>query len=134
MFTARIRASFLIVFVGLLCVGAANAQTWEYRSYKKTNGIWDKNNFSVGTATLKESDGKATLHISAGTTDVCYRGMLPAQVTRTETTTTIEVNQPVPGCDQFRYIIRNDGSGGSKEIKSGDRWVKAFDPGLTPAK
>lgn len=134
MLAARVRASFLIAFVGLLGVGAATAQSWEYRSYKPTHGVWDKNDFVVGTVTLQESEGKATLRISAGKLDACYRGILPANVTRTETTTTIEIVQPVPGCDQFRYIIRNDGSGGIKETKSGERWVKQFDPGLTPVK
>jgi hypothetical protein len=45
------------------------------------------------------------------------------------------LEQTLSGCEQIRYVIRNDGSGGQRETKRGDKWVKdGFDHGLTPAK
>ena len=69
----------------------------------------------------------------AGKLDVCYRGALPATVVKTDALTTIEVTRPVPGCESFRYTIRNDGSGGYKEVQQGEEWVRSrLDHDLTP--
>ena len=99
-------------------------------------GQFDKNNFTVGTISIVENgDGKAAFRFTVGRVDVCYRGELPATVTRTAELTTIEVTQVVPGCEELRYVIRNDGSGGTREARRGDAWVKSpFDHGLTPVK
>jgi len=121
----------------LLLAGAnALAQTWEYRSYKKNiAGQYETDKFVPGTISVEEKDGQGTFRMIAGRVDVCYRGGLPAKVTKTDETTFIEVTQPVPGCEAFRYTIRNDGSGGFKETLVGDRWVKSrFEHGLTPVK
>ncbi len=118
-------------------IGAsALAQSWEYKSYKRDRGgQWDRNNFTTGTIKLEESDGKATFRMIAGSVDACLRGELPATVTKTDTTTIIEPQQALAGCESFRYVIRNDGSGGRREVKRGDAWVNdTFDHGLTPAK
>ncbi len=117
-----------------LAATAVSAQTWEYKSYRKTStGQWDKDRYITGTISVEEKDGKSWFRMTAGHLDVCYRGALPAMVTRSAETTVIEVEQVVAGCEQFRYTIRNDGSGGTKEIRHGERWVKnRFDHGLTP--
>ncbi len=125
------------LIVGLVLAVAATSvagQTWEYKSYRKTStGQWDKDRYVTGTISVEEKDGKSWFRMTAGSLDVCYRGALPATVTKTAETTVIEVEQVVAGCEQFRYTIRNDGSGGVKEIRHGDRWVKnRFDHGLTP--
>ena len=120
----------------LLACAALHAQTWEYRSYKKDSaGQYDRDRFIPGTISVEEKDGQGTFRMIAGRVDVCYRGGLPAKVTKTDETTFIEVTQPVPGCESFRYTIRNDGSGGFKETLVGERWVKStFEHGLTPVK
>ena len=120
----------------LLACAATQAQTWEYRSYKKDNqGQYDKERFIPGTISVEEKNGEATFRMVAGRVDVCYRGGLPAKVTKTDETTFIEVTQPVTGCEAFRYTIRNDGTGGFKETLVGERWVKSkFEHGLTPVK
>ena len=52
-------------------------------------------------------------------------------MTRTDATTTIEL-ELITGCDPTRYVIRNDGSGGIREVKRNERWVNdTFDHGLT---
>ena len=116
---------------------AAVAQTWEYKSYKKDGkgGTYNKDRFTVGTISVEEKDGKASFRMVAGGVDACLRGAVPAVVTRTAETTLIELQQTMAGCDEIRYLIRNDGSGGEREVKRGDRWAKdGFDHGLTPAK
>lgn len=133
---ARRAASAALCVAGLLAAAAAAAQTWEYRSYKKNAaGQYESDKFVPGTISVDEKDGQGTFRMIAGRVDVCYRGGLPAAVTRTAELTVIEVTQPVPGCEAFRYTIRNDGSGGFKETLVGERWVKSkFDHGLTPSK
>lgn len=121
-------------------LGAAHAQTtqsWNYKSYKKggAGGQYDENRYVAGTISIEEKDGKHWFRMVAGATDVCYRGALPVKVTRSDATTTIEVEQAVSGCEEFRYVIRNDGSGGTKETRRGERWAKSrFDHDLTPVK
>lgn len=115
----------------------AQSQSWEYKSYKKaaSGGQYDKDNFIAGTISVEQKDGQATFRMFAGRVDVCYRGGLPAVVTRSDELTIIEVTQPVPGCEEFRYTIRNDGSGGFKEVRTGAAWRRTtFDHGLTPVK
>eukprot|EP01036_Dinobryon_divergens_P005432 gene5432-7183_t len=120
----------------LLCSQAAWSQSWEYRSYRKgSTGQYDAARFVPGSISIEEKDGQWRFRMNAGTLDICYRGDLPAMVTKTDDLTTIEVQQTVPGCESFRYTIRNDGSGGIKEIQQGDRWLKSrLDHGLTPLK
>lgn len=130
-------AVVLCLAAGAMVATAAYAQSWDYKSYRrdKTSGQYDKDRFLTATIKLEEKDGAATFQMISPGLDVCYRRPLPATVEKTAETTTITVTQPVSGCEEFRYIIRNDGSGGIKETKRGERWAKSpFDHGLTPAK
>ncbi len=127
------------VLACLLALGAASAvaQTWEYKSYKKSGagGSYDKDRFVTGTISVEEKDGKHFFRMTAGALDACYRGELPVVLTKTDATTTIESQMTMAGCDDFRYVINNDGSGGLKYNKRGERWAKSpMDHGLTPAK
>ena len=78
---------------------SAQAQTWEYKSYKKSGlgGQYSKDNFVVGSVSLAEKDGKATFSTNAGAMDACRRAEVPAQVTRTDTEITIEPEVPMAG-------------------------------------
>jgi hypothetical protein len=114
---------------------SAGAQTWEYRSYRKSNGAYGGENYVKGTIVVEEKDGKSFFHINAGTLDACFRGEHPALVTRTEDTTIVEPQINLAGCEKFRYVIRNDGSGGKRETWRGEQWVaNKLDHGLTPVK
>lgn len=63
------------------------------------------------------------------------RSALPAEVQKTEQTTTITVTPLLADREPFRYVIQNDGSGGVKQYRRGDNWVAdKFDHGLTPTK
>ena len=116
-----------------LAAVAVSAQTWEYKSYKKKGlgGNFDPNQFVIGTVTLEEKDGKATLAMNAGTMDACRRGEMPAAVTRTDAEITIEPEISLAGCEKWRLVIRNDGSGGHRETWHADHWVlDKWDHGL----
>ncbi len=126
---------------GLACMATApcwaQTQVWDYVSYKRdpTSGQYQRDLGNVGTLELVEKDGKARFRILAGKLDVCYRGEIPATVERSAETTTITMVEAISGCPLFRYVIRNDGSGGVKETQRDGRWVKErFDHGLTARK
>ena len=111
----------------------------EYKSYIKdrVSGQYTKDRFLTSTIHVEEKDGKATFRmISAGKGDPCIsQSDLPAEVQREADTTTITVTPPLAGCEPFRYIIQNDGSGGVRQHRRGERWSNdGFDHGLTPVK
>lgn len=115
----------------------AQKQTWNYKSAMKdpVSGQYSKTDFRHSTVTVEEKDGKATFRmITAGRGDPCISASeLPAEVQRDEQITTVTVLPPLAGCEPFRYLIRNDGSGGVRQIRRNERWVNdGFDHGLTP--
>lgn len=124
------------VALGLPPPAHADAHVWNYKSYKKgASGTFDRSHFVAGTLTLEEEGGQATITITAGTLDACLGGALPVTVTRTDAQTIIEVPPRVSGCEHFRFVIRNDGSGGVREGKRGERWFTyTYDFDLTPKK
>ncbi|MFO1218478.1 MAG: hypothetical protein U1E89_08925 [Burkholderiaceae bacterium] len=129
---------------GLVAAGAcsslrAETQNWNYKTYlpDKTSGRYSKEKFLTSTISLTEQDGKAMFRMTlAGRGDPCIsRGDLPAEVERGADTLTITVTPPLAGCEPFRYVIRNDGSGGVRMNRRGERWVPdGLDHDLTPAK
>ena len=117
----------------------AQKQSWDYKSYVKdpASGQYSKDNFRTSTVSLDEKDGKAVFRmVSPGRGDPCIsQSDLPAEVQRDAETTTITVLPPLAGCEPFRYIIKNDGSGGVRQHRRGERWANdGFDHGLTPKK
>ena len=132
---ARLALTALLSAMVLAPLGA-QAQTWEYKSYKRSlGGQYNKENFVVGTVKLEEKDGKATFFTNAGVMDACRRAEVPAQVTRTDAEITIEPEISLAGCEKFRLVIRTDGSGGRRELWRNDKWVDSkWDHGLTPRK
>ncbi len=132
---ARLALTALLSAMVLAPLGA-QAQTWEYKSYKRSlGGQYNKENFVVGTVKLEEKDGKATFFTNAGVMDACRRAEVPAQVTRTDAEITIEPEISLAGCEKFRLVIRTDGSGGRRELWRNEKWVDSkWDHGLTPKK
>src|SRR5688500_11783019 len=115
----------------------AQTQSWEYKSYPRDrqSGLYLKDKFNLATITVEEKDGKATFRmITPGRGDPCFnRGELPAVVERGAETTTITVTPELSGCDPFRYVIKNDGSGGVRlKLRNDGGWVPdGLDHGLT---
>jgi hypothetical protein len=117
--------------------GHAQAQSWEYKAYVRdpASGLYNKEKFNAATITVEETGGKATFRmVSPGRGDACVNhGELPAEVERNAETVTITVKPQLSGCEPFRYVIKNDGSGGVRMNLRNERWVKdGFDHGLTP--
>lgn len=131
-------------WIGLLALASAGAtladtQTWNYKSYlrDRTSGQYDKEKFRTSTVTLTEQDGKAVFRmLTAGRGDLCISASdLPAEVQRGADTTIVTVTPTLAGCEPFRYVIRNDGSGGIRQHRRDDRWVAdGLDHDLTPKK
>jgi len=132
----------LAAFASLAVASAtvlAQKLSWEYKSYSKdpASGQYSKERFLTSTIHIEEKDGKATFRmISPGRGDPCINQRdLPAEVQRDADTITITVTPPLVGCEPFRYIIKNDGSGGVRQHRRGERWSNdGFDHGLTPKK
>jgi hypothetical protein len=86
----------------------------------------------------RNSNGRATFRTitSANRPDPCISaGDLPAEVERSAETLTITVLPPLTGCEPFRYVIRNEGSGGVRLFRRNDEWLPdGFDHDLTPKK
>ena len=108
----------------------SGTQSWEYLVYPARGGTLR------GHITLEEKAGKAILNIATwGYIDICYKGDLDATVIRTEATTTITAGRDLRGCEPFRFVIRNDGSGGETQVRRGSNWVSdRINHGFTPRK
>jgi hypothetical protein len=116
----------------------AAAQTWTYQSYSTGTAVDSPmagRPLAPGYVTLEEKDGHATIRIVAGSITKCFEGELKADVTKTEATTVITVPPRIGGCDEIRFVIKNDGTGGQREIKKGSEWAwDHYERGLTPKK
>jgi hypothetical protein len=140
----RCGAAFKLAAAGLAALAAtgiawAQTQVWNYKSYQRdpASGQYSKDRYRTTTIELTERDGKASFRmVTAGKGDVCFsRSDLPAEVERGPDAITITVTPTVHGCEPFRYVIRNDGSGGVRLYRKGDNWIPdGFDHDLTPAK
>jgi len=99
-------------------VFGAQAESWNYQGYfaGKPSG--------PGEVVLETtSDGKSTVRLIAGRMDDCYRTALDADVAKTEEAIAIIAKPRMAGCDEIRFVIKNDGSGARREVKKGDQWV-----------
>jgi hypothetical protein len=129
-----------IAIAALVAAAASSAQTsqsWDYKSYPRDrqSGQYLKDKFNLSTITVEEKDGKASFRmVTPGRGDPCFsRGELPAEVERSAETTIIVVRPELSGCEPFRYVIKNDGSGGVRMNWRNERWVPdGLDHGLTP--
>jgi hypothetical protein len=130
----------VLACVALFTASAANAQeTWNYKAYIKdrNSGQYFKDKFTTATVSVVEKDGKAVFRmIASGRGDPCIStGDLPAEVERGAEDLTVTVTPTLAGCEPFRYVIKNDGSGGVRLHRRGEKWVSdGFDHDLTPKK
>lgn len=126
------RLPFFALLLGLLAPGqAAAAQTWTYQLFSGSTG----EPMGLSYITLEERAGKALFRMTGVELSVCYRQELPATVTKTEFTTIIEVPPAFASCDHIRFVIKNDGTGGQREVKNGSGWAwDGLNRRLTPQK
>jgi len=129
----RSRILALAIAASLVPVGAS-AQAWTYQSYP--DGEDPSKSLDVpmysGYITLDESGSGPVFHMYSGRVNKCFSGDLEAKVSRTPEVTTILVRRDLKGCASARFVIRNDGSGGQRQVIRDGRWTwDGLDHGLT---
>ena len=113
---AVLKAAFAFA-LAMVCVSSAYAQTWEYRAYNSVGMS------GIGYVTLEEQDGKSKFRFFSGSLNTCFQGPLDANTTKTEATLTITLVPRLQGCEEVRFVLKNDGTGGQREVKGGTEWV-----------
>lgn len=105
-----------LAILGLVASSGTQAESWNYQVYDQNGRA------AVGYITLEGSEGDERIRIVASGMDVCYQGALKASVERTDQTIVITVPPRLAGCPDIRFVIKADGTGGTRQVKSGDRW------------
>jgi hypothetical protein len=86
----------------------------------------------AGYITLDESGSTPIFHMYGGKVTKCFSGNIDAKVTKDAETTTIVVRRDLQGCGSARFVLKNDGTGGRREIIKGGKWVwDGLERGLT---
>lgn len=122
----------ILLFATLAAAPALSvAQTWNYTSYGPDG--------KPGPATIKltEKDGVASFQMTAPQLSACWKSQLKAAVERTPTTITITPEPPLPDCEQVRFLIKADGTGGTRQSRrdASAQWIdEGRDRKLTLAK
>jgi hypothetical protein len=116
----KFRSIFLCASIMIAATfSSATTTEWNYMSYNVNSGaIADP-----GYLSLEESDKGATLKIFVPTLVKCFSQTLDAVVQRTDKSITITTTAAIHGCDQNRFILKVDGTGGIRQTKVNDKWV-----------
>lgn len=109
-----LRSLLLFMCIGIAAIDA-NAQTWFYQSYAKAGPT------VPGYIALREEAGKSVLTMVVQGLNKCLQGALDSTVVVGATTTIITIG-PRPGCEEVRFVIKNDGTGGQREIRTKGEW------------
>lgn len=116
-----------VISLGIFFAAPAFAQHWEYLAYytpERNQAYNTPDKVSApGYITLDESGERPTLNIVSGRIVTCFADTLEVQVARTVETTTITVPPKLNGCGTIRFVIKNDGTGGRREILRAGEWV-----------
>ena len=111
-------------------VPRSGSQSWEYEEYYGSGKP-----SASGYITVTYIGERAVWREFAGRLVWCIDRERDATVTKTEALTTITILSDTQGCQDFRIVIRNDGTGGRREIRKGLDWVwDGLDRRLTPRK
>jgi hypothetical protein len=116
-------ARFIFLLAMALIASTTSGATtteWTYQSYDINSG----NIANPGYLTLEESDKGATLKIFVPALVKCFSQTLDAIVERTAKFITITTTPAIPGCDQNRFVLKVDGTGGTRYTKVNDKWVR----------
>ncbi len=109
--------------------GTSAAQSWDYKAFNQSGRYTGS-----GFITFKEGDGgRGTFRMYVGNDiNKCVDGELIAAVVKTPETTIITTEPRVGGCPEMRFVVKNDGSGGYREMKKGGEWAPdGMERGLT---
>jgi len=132
--TSHLVGSLVLALIAILAPTGASAQAWNYKSYpdgEDAMKFLDVPMYS-GYITLDESGSAPIFHMYAGKVTKCFSGSIEAKVARTPETTTIVVRRDLKGCGSARFVLKNDGTGGRREIIQNGKWTwDGLERGLT---
>jgi hypothetical protein len=113
------KSTYALLVLAFASLAAHAAETnWNYQSYDVKSG--EKS--AQGTLKLTENGGVAKLRLMAGAMNKCFSQDLDATVERTAVSITIVAEPIYHGCDKLRYILKADGTGGTREVWAADKW------------
>lgn len=122
--TAGISRAVLFI-TGSIVLTTASAQTWNYN-------VNTEGGATLGYITLQQEDAKPVLRMFGRLNNCWGRQALKADVAKTAAHTTITVEPAMFGCEEIRFVIKNDGTGGVRQVRRGGEWVDdGVDRGLT---
>lgn len=96
----------------------AKTESWNYQSYDSTG-----QKSSIGYITVAEDNGEASFKMFAAYLNNCYKATLKATVERTSEAVIVHVPPRYAGCDDIRFVLKPDGTGGKRQVLNGDSWV-----------
>ncbi len=97
---------------------ATSTQSWNYRTYD----FVPTSPSETGYIVLTRSGDEYTLRMIAPGLSSCYVAPLRASVQVTEATTVVTPEPRHAHCERFRFVIRNDGTGGVRQDWNGTTW------------
>jgi len=112
--------------IGVATSQAIQAESWNYQTYSISKGTAA----APGYLTLEESQGESRIKIVAPKMGTCWETDLKASVERTDQTIVITVVPRFATCEEIRFVIKTDGTGGIVQKKRGDAWVSEPDDRL----
>lgn len=95
-----------------------SSQTWNYRTYD----FVPTSPSETGYIVLKRSGDEYTFQMIAPGLAPCYAASLRAAVDVTETNTIVTPEPRHSHCEKFRFVIKNDGTGGVRQNWNGTAW------------
>jgi|SRR5450631_192772 hypothetical protein len=118
-----IRKVICISVAGLLASALASAESWDYRTYAPGSASRLGGASAPGYLTLQEKAGESRINIVAPNLNACYESELQASVERTDQSIVITVMPRFPSCEEVRFVIKADGTGGVRQVKRGGAWA-----------
>jgi hypothetical protein len=109
---------FALVASTVAAIGGIKTE-WNYQSYDIRNNLA----VAPGYITLYEAESGTTLKIFVPNMIKCFQQTRDATVERTEKTITITTTPAIDGCDQIRFVLKADGTGGTRQTRVNDKWV-----------
>jgi hypothetical protein len=133
-FSGFMRIRELVAALSILVATCAHSQTWNYQSYYDGEGVTYPLDVPLypGYITLDESGEQPIFTMLVGRTTKCFSGPIVPKVERTRDTTMIVVRRDLKGCRSARFVIKNDGTGGHREVLRDGKWAwDGLEHGLT---
>lgn len=110
----------LVVALGVTAAASSvDAQTWNYQGAQHIDAFGPA---VMGQISLEEVGGEYRFRMQHLNADPCYRSPMKASVERAPSTITITPAPLVRGCDQVRFVLNTDGTGGFREFLSDGQW------------